>query len=94
MCFVRSIQRQQLSTEKKDKGRKNVVERKDVFHTQKLEEYFKMSKNYKKYGTSDTVKKIRKTIENKRYHLRSDNYETLDSIEPVTANLKKATEIQ
>ena len=74
---------------KKDKGTKKVVERKDVFHTQQLEESFKMSKNYKKYGTSDTVKKIRKTVENKRYHLRSDNDETLDSIEPVTGNSKK-----
>ena len=74
---------------KKDKGTKNVVERKDVFHTQKLEDSFKMSKNYKKYGTSDRVKKIRKTVENKRYHLRSDNDETLDSIEPVTGNSKK-----
>ena len=74
---------------KKDKATKKVVERKDVFHTQQLEESFKMSKNYKKYGTSDTVKKIRKTVENKRYHLRSDNDETLDSIEPVTGNSKK-----
>ena len=41
---------------KKDKGTKNVVERKDVFHTQKLEESFKMSKNYKKYGTSESQK--------------------------------------
>ena len=30
---------------KKDKGTKNVVDRKDVFHTQKLEESFKISKN-------------------------------------------------
>ena len=74
---------------KKDKVTKNVVERKDIFDTQKLEESFKMSKNYKKYGTSDRVKKIRKTVENKRYHLRSDNDETLDSIEPVTGNSKK-----
>ena len=36
---------------KKDKGTKNVVERKDVFGTQQLQEYFKMSKNYNKYGT-------------------------------------------
>ena len=35
------------------------------------------------------MKKIRKTVENKRYHLRSDNDETLDSIEPVTGNSKK-----
>ena len=42
---------------KKDKGTKNVVDRKDVFDTQKLEESFKMSKNYKKYGTSHRVKK-------------------------------------
>ena len=74
---------------KKDKGTKNVVDRKDVFHTQQLEESFKMSKNYKKYGTSDRVKEIRKTVENKRYHLRSDNDETFDSIEPVTGNSKK-----
>ena len=74
---------------KKDKGTKNVVERKNVFHTQQLEESFKMSKNYKKYGTSDRVKKIRKTVENKRYHLRSDNDETLDSIKPVAGNSKK-----
>ena len=74
---------------KKDKSRKNVVERKDVFDTQQLEESFKFSKNYKKYGTSDRVKKLRNTVENKRYHLRSENDETLDSIEPVTGNLKK-----
>ena len=74
---------------KKDKGTKNVVERKDVFDTQQLEDSFKMSKNYKKYGTSDRVKNVRKTVENKRYHLRSDNDETLDSIEPVTGNSKK-----
>ena len=42
---------------KKDKGTKNVVDRKDVFDTQKLEESFKMSKNYKNYGTSHRVKK-------------------------------------
>ena len=74
---------------KKDKGTKNVVERKDAFDTQQLEESFKMFKNYKKYGTSDRVQKLRKTVENKKYHLRSDNDETLDSIEPVTAKLKK-----
>ena len=74
---------------KKDKGMKNVVERKDAFDTQQLEESFKMFKNYKKYGTSDRVQKLRKTVENKKYHLRSDNDETLDSIEPVTAKLKK-----
>ena len=74
---------------KKDKGTKNVVERKDAFDTQHLEESFKMFKNYKKYGTSDRVQKLRNTVENKKYHLRSDNDETLDSIEPVTAKLKK-----
>ena len=74
---------------KKHKGMKNVVERNDVFDTHQLEESFKMSKNYQKYGTSDRVKKLRKTVENKRYHLRSDNDETLDSIEPVTGNSKK-----
>ena len=42
---------------KKDKGTKNVVERKNVFHTQKLEESFKMSKIYKTYGTCHRVKK-------------------------------------
>ena len=78
-----------MNWKKKHKGTKNVVERKDVFHTQKLEESFKISKNYKKYGTSNRVKKIRKTVENKRYHLRSDNDETLDSIEPLTKNSKK-----
>ena len=74
---------------KKDKGTKNVMQRKDVFDTQQLEESFKMSKNYKKYGPSDRVKNVRKTVDNKRYHLRSDNDETLDSIEPVTGNSKK-----
>ena len=74
---------------KKDKGTKKVVERKDVFHTQQLEESFKMSNNYKTYGISDRVKKIRKTVDNKRYHLRSDNDETLDSIEPLTGKSKK-----
>ena len=72
-----------------EKGRKNVVERKDVFETQELQESFKISKNYKQYGTSDRVKNVRKTVENKRYHLRSDNDETLDSIEPVTGKSKK-----
>ena len=47
---------------KKDKGTKNVVEKKDVLDTQQLEESFKISKNYKKYGTSDRVKKVRKTV--------------------------------
>ena len=42
---------------KKDKGTKNVVDRRDVFDAQQLEKYFKMSKNYKKYGTSHRVKK-------------------------------------
>ena len=79
---------------KEDKGTKNVVKRKDVFDTQKLEESFKMSKNYKTYGTSDRVKKrnwtqVTNTVENKRYNLRSENDETLDSIEPVTGNSKK-----
>ena len=36
---------------------KNIVRRNDVFDTQQLEKAFKMSKNYKKYGTSDRVKK-------------------------------------
>ena len=80
---------------KEDKGTKNVVKRKDVFDTQKLEESFKMSKNYKTYGTSDRVKKrnwkqVTNTVENKRYNLRSENDETLDSIEPVTGNSKKS----
>ena len=79
---------------KEDKGTNNVVKRKDVFDTQKLEESFKMSKNYKTYGTSDRVKKrnwtqVTNTVENKRYNLRSENDETLDSIEPVTGNSKK-----
>ena len=79
---------------KEDKGTKNVVERNDVFDTQQLEESFKISKNYKIYGTSDRVKKtnwtqLSKTIENKRYHLRSENDEILDSIELVTGNSKK-----
>ena len=79
---------------KQDKGTKNVVERNNVFHTQQLEESFKMSKNYKTYGTSDRVKKrnwtqLSNTVENKRYNLRSENDETLDSVEPVTGNSKK-----
>ena len=65
------------------------MDRKDVFETQQLEESFKMSKNYKKYGKYDRVKKLRKTVENKRYNLPSENDERLDSIEPVTGNLKK-----
>ena len=55
---------------KEDKGMKNVVEKNDVFHTQQLEESFKMSKNYKTCGTSERVKKrnwtqLSKTVENK-----------------------------
>ena len=65
---------------KKDTAMKNIVRRNDVFHTQQLEEYFKISKNYKKYGISDRVNKknwtqLTKTVENKRYHLRSENDE-------------------
>ena len=76
---------------KEEKGMKNVVETNNVFDTQQLEESFKMSKNYKKYGTSEKTNwtRLHKTVENKRYHLRSDNDETLDSIEPVTGNSKK-----
>ena len=74
---------------------KNIVRRNDVVDTQQLEESFKISRNYKKYGTSDIVKKtncteVTKTVENKRYHIRSENDETLDSIQPVTGNSKKA----
>ena len=50
---------------KNDKGTKNVVERNDVFDTQQLEESFKMSKNYKKYGTSDKVKNLSKPLRTK-----------------------------
>ena len=56
----------------------NIVRRNDVFDTQQLEEYFKISKIYKKYGTSDRVNKTNwtqftKTVENKRYDLTSEN---------------------
>ena len=73
---------------------KNIVRRNDVVDTQQLEESFKIFRNYKQYGTSDTVNKtnwteVTKTLQNKRYHLRSENDETLDSIEPVTGNSKK-----
>ena len=77
---------------KEEKGMKNVVETKNVFDSQQLEESFKMCKNYKKYGTSEKKTnwtRLHKTVENKRYHLRSENDETLDSIEPVTGNSKK-----
>ena len=43
---------------KKDTTMKNIVRKNDVFDRQKLEYSFKISKNYKKYGTSDRVKKI------------------------------------
>ena len=74
---------------KKDTAMKNIVRRNYVVDTQELEESFKISKNYKKYGTSARVKKtnwteVTKTVENKRYYLRSDNDETFDSIEQVT----------
>ena len=73
---------------------KNIVRRNDVVDTHQLEESFKISRNYKSYGTSDRVNKtnwtkVNKTVQNKRYHLRSENDETLDSIEPVTGNSKK-----
>ena len=42
---------------KKDTAMNNIVRRNDVFDTQQLEEYFKISKIYKKYGTSDRVNK-------------------------------------
>ena len=54
---------------KKDKGTKNVVERKDVFDIQQLEESFNMSKNYKKYGTQQKSKM--KSYSNKQ--LRRNN---------------------
>ena len=73
---------------------KNIVRRNDVVDTQQLEESFKISRNYKQYGTSDRVNKtnwteVTKTLQNKTYHLRSENDETLDSIEPVAGNSKK-----
>ena len=77
---------------KEEKDTKNVVETNNVFDTQRLEESFKMSKNYKKYGTSEKKTnrtRLHKTVENKRYNLRSENDETLDSIELVTGNSKK-----
>ena len=43
---------------KKGTTMKNIERRNDVFDSQKLEDYFKISKNYKKYGTSDRVKRI------------------------------------
>ena len=78
---------------------KNIVRRNYVVDTQQLEEYFKISRNYKQYGTSDRVNKtnwteVTKTLQNKRYHLRSENDETLDSIEPLQEIPRKATEIQ
>ena len=79
--------------EKKETAMKNIVRRNDVFDTQHFQDFLKISKNYNNYGTSDREKKnwtkITKTVENKRYHLRSENDEKLDSIEP-----RKATEIQ
>ena len=61
---------------KKDKAMNNIVRRNYVFDTQQLKESFKISKNYKKYGTSYTVNKtnctqLTKTVDNKRYHFRS-----------------------
>ena len=60
---------------------KNIVRRNDVFHTQQIEKSFEISKNYKKYGTCDRVNKKNwtqdtKTVEHKRYHLRTENDET------------------
>ena len=57
---------------------KNIVRKIDLFDTHKFEEFLKISKKYKKYGTSDRVNKtnwtqLTKTVESKRYHLRSDN---------------------
>ena len=68
------------------------LKKNDSLATQELEESFKMSKNYKKYGASNRPKipkQITKRAENKRYHLRSDNDQTLDSIEPVTENFQQ-----
>ena len=48
--------------ERKTKVTKNVVERKDVFDTQQLEESLKMSRKYKKYGKSDKLKKSGKQL--------------------------------
>ena len=67
------------------------MERKDVFDTQKLENCLKMSKNYKKYGTSHRVKE--KIEHNSPKHLTTKDVisevEIIDSIDPVTANCKK-----
>ena len=62
----------------KDTAMNNIVRTNDVFDTQQLEEYFNISKNYKNYATSDRVNKtnwtqLTKTVDNKRYHLRSEN---------------------
>ena len=79
---------------KNDTAMKNIVKRKDVFDTQQLEQSLKISKIYKKYGTSDRVQKknstqLTKTVENKIYNIKSENDETLYSIYLVTGNLKK-----
>ena len=79
---------------KKDKGTKNVVERKNVFDTQKLEESFKMSKNYKKYGTSDRVKKIRKPLRTKDIISEVIMMKHLIQLSQLQEIQRKATEIQ
>ena len=67
----------------KDKPTQNLLKKNDSFVAQELEESFNMSKNYRKYGVSNRTtipRSVTKRAENKRYHLRSDNDQMLDSV--------------
>ena len=50
---------------------KNIVRRNDVFDTQQLKQSFKISKKYKKYGTSDRVQQKTKIGHNSPKLLRT-----------------------
>ena len=75
---------------KKDTAMKNIVWRNDVFHTQQLEESFKISKNYKKYGTSDRVNK--KIWHNSPKLLRTKNI--ISEVKMMKQISRNTTEIQ
>ena len=79
---------------KKDKGTKNVVERRNVFHTQQLKESFKMSKNYKKYGTSDKVNKSGKQLKIKYIISQLKMIKHLIQLSRLQEIRRNATEIQ
>ena len=91
-CFVRTIKRQHLSNENKGHSHEEYSEHNWCFWhpvIRKLSQDFQQLQEVWNIWQSQENKLHTKTVENKRYHLRSDNDEWLYSIGCVTGNSKK-----